>query len=210
MRGYSRQAARRGCRGFTLMEMLIAMTLVGIALTIAFAALRFASRSWERTEALGSELDQLRVATSVVRRQLYQIVVIKPDKAKRELLFSGTADALQYIAPAPEQGGRLAALYHYRLRFVKEKQGQALWLDYRPWLHGEVQEWQGEVASSLLVNGLQEGRFSFLAQAENSWQAVWDKPEHLPAMIRMELRLADQSAPWPALVVAVPVSGSRR
>lgn len=207
-------AAGRHGRGFTLMEMMIAMALVGMALTIAFSSLRFASRSWERTDLLMSELDQLRVAGSVVRRQLNQVVAIRPVEASRKLLFSGAPHLLEFVAPAPIQDGRLVALYRYRLRFVAEEQGKMLWLDYRPWLPGEDPGWQGMTESSLLVSGLDNGEFAYLADTPlpdgPHWQAVWDKPERLPVKVRMTLHLQKQSAPWPALVVVLPVTGTTR
>jgi general secretion pathway protein J len=204
----------RNARGFTLMEMMIAMALIGMALTIAFAALRFASRSWERTAELGAEFDQLRIATQVVRRQLAQVQAIKPDETKRELLFHGGSQTLEFVAPAPVQDGRLAALYHYRLRFGSDEQGTALVLEYRPYRPGETQAWQGEVDSSLLAGGLQGGRFSYYPatplQAGSPWQPQWDKPEQLPRMVRMELQLPGQTQPWPAVVAVLPVTGSVR
>lgn len=213
MIGSGRRPARSS-RGFTLMEMMIAMLLVGMALTIAFAALRFASRSWERTDALGSELDQWRVTASVVRRQLNQAQAIRPDQTNRKLLFSGTAQSLEFIAPAPVQGGRLAGLYRYRLHFVNEERGKALRLDHAPYLPGEAPDWSGEVATSVLVSGLQQGRFSYPAElpasGETQWQSVWSKPERLPAMVRMELQLPAPSAPWPPLMVMLPVTGGGR
>ncbi len=211
MTGRFQSASPRSGRGFTLMEMMIAMALIGMALTIAFAALRFASRSWERTDELGGELDQLRIACNVVRRQLSQIQPIKPDEAKRNLLFQGGGLWLEFVAPSPVQDGRLAAFYRYRLRFVSEAQGKALLLEYRPYLPGDDPGWQEEVDSSLLLTGLQAGRFSYFKttpQQESGWQALWDVPERLPGMVRMELQLPEQSAPWPALVVALPVTGS--
>lgn len=201
-------------RGFTLMEMMIAMALIGMALTIAFAALRFASRSWERTEQLGTELEQLRIAFNVVRRQLAQVRTIKPDESKRELLFHGGPQSLEFVAPAPMQDGRLVALYRYRLRFTSGEQGKALLLEYRPYLPGEDKGWQGEVNSSLLLSDLQAGRFSYFTatypQQGNDWHTLWDKPEQLPRMIRMEVQLREQSAPWPALVALLPVNGDAR
>ncbi len=214
MKSCQYMTTRRGCHGFTLMEMMIAMALVGLALTIAFSALRFASRSWERTDALGSELDQWRIATRVVRRQLNQVQAIRPDESQRALLFSGASHTLEFVAPAPVQVGRLTALYRYRLRFVNEGEGKALWLDYRPWLPDEEPLWQRESSTSLLMSGLQDGHFSYFSDkpviGEDHWMAVWDKPERLPGMVRMSLQLQEQSQAWPALVVLLPVTGGAR
>lgn len=209
-----RSAAVRSARGFTLMEMMIAMALVGMALTIAFAALRFASRSWERTDVLGNELDQWRVATSVIRRQLNQAQAIRPDAASRNLLFTGASHTLEFIAPAPVQNGRLAGLYRYRLHFVNEAQGKALRLDYRPYFPADDSAWQTDAETTLLVKGVQEGRFAYLAESpisgEGQWQDAWSKAERLPTMVRLELQLEAPSAPWPPLVVQLLVTGGAR
>lgn len=200
--------------GFTLMEMMIAMALIGMAMTIAFSALRVASRSWERTHELAAELDELRVAGNVIRRQLSQVMAIRPDESKRDLLFQGGSQSVEFVAPSPVQDGRLAALYRFRLRFASEEQGKALLLEYRPYLTGQDQGWQGEVKSSRLVSGLQGGHFSYLTvadtQQENAWRGLWDKPEQLPQMIRLELQLSGHREPWPALVALLPASGSGR
>ena len=207
-------SARSHGRGFTLMEMMIALTLVGVALTIGFSALRFALRSWEHTDKLASELDQLRIATSVIRRQLNQALAIRPDETTRKLLFSGSPNTLEFVAPAPVQDGRLTALYRYRLRFVNETQGKALWLDYRPWLPGDDSGWQREPRTSLLVRGLRDGEFAYFSEAllkeEGRWISVWDKPERLPLSVRVTLQLQEHSEPWPEQVVLLPVSGAVR
>ncbi len=209
--GISRQYRNRG---FTLMEMMIAMALVGVALTIGFSALRFASRSWEHTDKLASELDQLRIATSVIRRQLNQALAIRPDETTTKLLFSGSPNALEFIAPAPVQDGRLTALYRYRLRFSNETDGKALRLDYRPWLPGDDPGWQRESRTSLLVSGLQDGEFAYFSEAPlqggRRWKGVWDKPERLPLSVRVTLQLQDHSEAWPELVILLPVSGGVR
>ena len=214
MTGRFRAGPRHACRGFTLMEMMIAMVLIGLALTIAFAALRFSSRSWERTDELGAELDQLRIAYNVVRRQLGQAQAIKPDEARRTLLFHGGSQSLEFVAPAPVQDGRLAALYRYRLRFMDGEQGKSLLLEHRPYYPGDDPGWQAEVETSLLLSGMQGGRFSYFSamplQQQSDWQAQWDVPERLPGMVRMEIQLREQAAPWPALVALLPVSGSVR
>ncbi len=201
-------------RGFTLMEMMIAMLLVGMALTIAFAALRFASRSWERTDTLVSGLDQWRVATSVVRRQLSQMQAIRADESSRKLLFFGSPEQLEFIAPAPAQGGRLAALYRYRLRFVNEEGEKVLRLDYRPYFPGEDSAGTAEVATTVLVSGLLEGRFDYMAPPQSSgepqWQGAWNTPERLPTMVRMELQVQGPIASWPPLVVMLPVTGGAK
>ena len=43
--------APKGQRGFTLLELLIAMTLLGLIVTMAFSGLRLGTRAWEAADA---------------------------------------------------------------------------------------------------------------------------------------------------------------
>lgn len=196
------------------MEMMIAIVLVGMALTISFAALRFAARSWERADAMAGELDQLRIASSVMRRQLSQVQVIRDSETNSEVLFAGTPRSLEFVAPAPFQDGRLVALYRYRFRLENGSQGKTLWLDYRPYLPGEDSGWSRDGNSSMLASELRDGRFAYFGDKPvpggAHWQDTWDETDRLPGMVRMAIQPEGQSKPWPAVVILLPASGSFR
>lgn len=205
---------RRHHRGFTLVEMMIALTLIGLAMTIAFAGLRFASRSWERSDQLVTDLEQVRTAFSVIRRQLVHAQPVRPDDSSRDVLFSGGSRSLEFVAPPPSQDGRMAGLYRYRLRFVESGDGRSLLLEYRPYRPGVDHGWRQADEPSVLIQTLADGRFSYFDENENSgrgeWQRQWAKSERLPRMVRLELKMPDGVPAWPAMVASLPVIGDGR
>jgi prepilin-type N-terminal cleavage/methylation domain-containing protein len=56
--------------GFTLLELLVAMTLLGLLMTVVFGGLRFGARAWERAETDSSGTDEIRLAQSILRHEL--------------------------------------------------------------------------------------------------------------------------------------------
>lgn len=61
---------RRHSRGFSLMELLVAMTVFSIVMTGVYAAFRDAARLWRDNEADADVFQQARVAVSIMERDL--------------------------------------------------------------------------------------------------------------------------------------------
>src|SRR5579864_2460479 len=59
-----------GDAGFTLLELLISLTLLAVLSAILFGGLRFGTRAWERSEVMASETDEIAIAQNFLRRQL--------------------------------------------------------------------------------------------------------------------------------------------
>lgn len=202
----------RHVNGFTLIELIIAMALIGMALAIGFSALRLAARSMESTDRLVNDLEELRVARAVVQRQLSQALPVRESLVERQVNFHGESQQLEFIAPAPSQGERLVGLYRYRLRLATKGEQQGLLLEYQTYEPGPPRDWPINTESTLLVSNIKECEFSYFGidQGEvEEWQASWSRMERMPRMVRVAmLRGAAGDAPL-ELVVALPVERGR-
>lgn len=199
---------RRGRqRAFTLLELLIGMTLLAIMLAIAFAALRFSSRSMERTDALVREMEDLRSAGAVLQRLLSQAQPLPHEEEHAQVMFRGEAQVVEFVAPVPVQEGRLAGLYQYRLHFVPVMEGVQLVLEHQPYRPGVSLTWDSVPDRTVLVRGLRDGSFSYFAPPQDAgdeaWSEHWSLEDALPALFRMQLEPPPGLAPWPELVVAL-------
>lgn len=192
-------------RGFTLIEVIIALALIGMAMAIGFAALRLAARSMESTDRLVEELETMRVVYTVMQRQLPQARPLREVTTQRQVSFHGEGRQLDFVAPAPLQGERLVGLYRYRLRFEPVGSAMNLLLEYQPYAPGA---WQGAVESELLVDGISTGEFSYFGPVRDeveAWHPRWGGEERLPRMVRITLLRTGAGSEPLELVVALPV-----
>ena len=60
---------RDSSKGFTLLELLISLTIIGLILVIIFGALRIGVRAWEKGERDVESHQRRRVVLGLVKRQ---------------------------------------------------------------------------------------------------------------------------------------------
>jgi general secretion pathway protein J len=184
----------RGVRGLTLVEFLVALTLLGIILALTFGGLRMGARSWAAADAVLEDSERLRMTEGFLRRQVEQAraVSIGRDEEHR-LAFWGGEERLRFVAPMPNQQGRLAGLYLYTLEFRDDGPGAvALELSYAlfPPDFGpeESLEPEGRV---VLARALGSGGFSYFGAAERResprWVGQWPRDDRLPLLVQVVL-----------------------
>ena len=113
-------------KGFTLLELLIGMVLLGMILTLLFGGLRLGARSWDSGDKRADDSAQLRAIHCFMRRELSQVFPLRwKNEADTRLAFAGASDALKFVAPLPVQvsGG---GLYLLGLELENGEEGQRL------------------------------------------------------------------------------------
>jgi len=198
----------RRADGFTLIELIIAVALIGMAFAMGFAALRLAARSMESTDRLVNDLEELRVARTVVQRQLSQALPLRESPGERQVNFHGEVQQLEFIAPAPSQGERMMGLYRYRLHVAAHGPERGLLLEYQPYAPGTVSDWSAASAPALLVNDIKACEFSYFGVNQGDteeWQSSWVGVARMPRMVRIVMIRGHGSSEPLELVVALPV-----
>ena len=90
-------------RGFTLLELVVALTLLALMASILFGALGYAGRSWEGGEAKVESTAAMRLSHGFLRAQLESQHPMRMRKMPDyPLLFSGGLDELRFAAALPE------------------------------------------------------------------------------------------------------------
>ncbi len=106
--------------GFTLLELLVAMTLVALVTLIAATAFRLTVQAWERGAEEG-ESRQIQSALPVLLEKqlgaritalMFGKAMINPDK-----YFCGTEDTLSFLTTYAPQGSLLQGMMWVRYRF---------------------------------------------------------------------------------------------
>jgi general secretion pathway protein J len=91
-------------RGFTLVELLIALGIVGLLLTIAFSGLRVAMTAWTRGEDRAEAHQHVRAVAFTMARALgaaYPYRAAKGEAPEVVMLFTGAEQKLEFITQAP-------------------------------------------------------------------------------------------------------------
>ncbi len=146
--------------GFTLLELVIALTLMGLILVVLFSALRLGGRIWERLDSEGERAASVNATQVLLRRTLGQArFVTRTTELKLVSLFAGDAGRLDFVAPLSTYVGA-PGLHLMRLQVAGSGDNQRLtltrWLLHPEVLGGAggVPRWSPEEIEAPAVSGV--------------------------------------------------------
>ena len=91
-------------RGFTLIELVLALTIVALMLTVLFSSLRVGLRAWQRGEERAEALEYSRSMTQLVELALGAAYPFQGRMDKNEplqILFKGEEDKVSFVTLSP-------------------------------------------------------------------------------------------------------------
>ena len=202
----------RAQRGFTLLEILIAVTLLALLVAMAYGTLRTAVRATRSGEALIERTDRMRVAQEFLRRQLSHAMPLPFERLEdsgENRVFVADAESLRFVAPMPGHLARGGPHVQW-LTFVSERDGMRLEFDHAQ-LNGydpDNPKGDSEREPVTLIDGIRDGRFEFRELDEQGelgdWDTSWDDPQRLPLLVRLVLEFDEASRKrWPDLEIPV-------
>jgi len=200
--------------GFTLVELLVAMTLLAFLSIALFGGLRFGARSWEAVVDSSAGRDHIVSTQTFLRDRLGQLTLPGP-AGRRRLANDADADdaglergpeRLEFAAPwlsALSLGG----LYRFTLWHEDTGDGR-LMLSWQPAeADPDALEELGDLAGErILLDGVAEFSLSYYGapdeDAEPEWLDQWENPDAPPLLVRVDLAFADARRVWPVFIVA--------
>lgn len=201
-------------RGFTLIEVLLAMVLLVAGLSLAFATLSAATKTASRGETLAQRSERERAVAGFLRKR---IAATRPipfafDQATAvPQRFVGEPDRLRFVADLPDYLGQGGPYLH---DFAIETDGDQarMQLSLSMVLAGETIKDPQPRPPELLIDGLKSARFRYRSidpqRGElGEWQERWATPEQLPLFVEVSLVDRDGRA-WPPLIVSLPLASA--
>lgn len=193
-------------RGFTLIEVVIATTLLAVGLALSFASIRSAGKATERAEILAQRQERLRAVQGLLRAQLNGALPIafefNPDTGEATF-FRMSRNKLEFVATMPGYLSR-GGPYLQTLELVPGARGQRLVFQHQ--LLSTDGPLKAEREPVVLLDGIREGGFQARSIDQNSkiapWQADWDISAQIPPLVRLQLRFEDPARRWPEFVAA--------
>lgn len=203
----------RKVSGFTLVELLLAVTLMSILLALTYTGLRAATRSSERGEKILAAGGELRAAHQFMRRQLNQMLplpfAIDEGAEATRIVFEGDAGHIQFVAPMPGYLGTGGPQVQ-RLEFANGDNGDIVLQFSNALLLGFEDERLLDREPVILLEGISSAGFEFLGKDEDGqltgWAVSWDQQDVLPVAVRLGMEFSeDANLSWPELVAGVRV-----
>ena len=203
-------------RGFTLLELLVAVTILGLILTLLFGGLRFGTRAWESTSDRIAWSTQLDVTQGFIRRVLGEAYPLGLPEASRDLTggqaltFVGQRDSVVFTGLLPPQFGG-GGFQRIQLSISDGVSGSELIVRWRRFAFDEDEfESEGDSHESVLIDRIAVANFDYFGETSPDdapqWHDDWPAGDRLPTLVRLRLQLRDDDRYWPELVVAPKVT----
>ncbi len=219
--------SRSNAAGFTLLELLVAMTVLGVLTGLLATGLSFGTRVWEREQKQLEQWAELQTVQDVIRRTLGQAwpLTVATASGTPDAGFVGDSTSIGFFGPPPAQS-LAGGVYRYGLLRRPGPEGVSLVLTWR--LHSpdgaQRKGKRGKAAfmrrddsaddkEVVLADRLVNAAFSYFGTDEEGgrpgWRDRWQNPAKLPLLVRMhvEFPTGDRRS-WPDLVVAPVITGS--
>lgn len=208
MRRKSRGGAQRG---FTLLETIVALTLLGLMLAVLSGSIRFAGKSRDAAISKIDSIDNMRIAQDFLRQTLTQAHPKRWLKVVgRPYVFRGERDELALAAPLTARVG-VGGLFLLKISLTDAGQGKGKNLVMaRVFPAPDAQEMPDFEAgeTTVLAEDLAEVEFAYLGRDDDSsdpsWRDDWKEGARMPDAVRVRIR-PSHGASWPELVVPLRV-----
>ncbi len=180
---------RRSERGFTLLELVLALSIVAAMLAIVFGGLRVGIRAWQRGEERSESLQHARSLAALLSQSLGgTLAYLGPAAAgvQQEVLFQGEPDKLSFVTVSPPFP--LSAPIVFTAVTLSVDEGERPGFAIRE--KALPNEDPFEQGTPVLVDPtLTAVRFRYLRDAEGSWEDRWDGAQErsLPRAVEVTL-----------------------
>lgn len=211
----------RRTAGFTLVELLLAVTLLSMLMALTYGGLQAATRATDRGQKILEESGRLRMAHQFVRKQINQAIplgfnreeeaIANPGEPTLTEVFLGSSSSIRFVGPMPGYLG-FGGPQVQELNIVSGRNGKELVLTHAL-LQGFEDASLNERDPIVLIDHIESAEFKFLTRDEDNeiagWISDWEETGELPVAIALEIEFEEEVyADWPLLIAAVKVDPS--
>ena len=196
-------------RGFTLVELLIAVALLALLTAMLFGGLRVATRHLGHATGQLDRSAQIALVENFLRAQLANAQPFAAGGTSPPVMdFVGESDHLAFVSVAPPSVA-FGGLQVLSLDIAKGNAatGGRMLLSWRPYREASGDAPAG--ASRPLLDHVAEAAFAYFgstAPAEPpAWHETWQEMADLPALVRLSVVFSDGET-MPELIVALRLS----
>lgn len=183
--------------GFTLLELVVTLTILGFVLVMVLGLLRLGTTSWERGEAKADHYQKQRVVLNLLSQQVKSSFPYKIKSQKAEgdyVVFLGARDSLRFVSTFSITAKRPEGLVFviYRVEEGQDSEKLLKVFETRVLNKDFMEETPEEEKFLTLLGDLTEFGFEYFQEGEEEeeageWGELWDAKDkrELPQQMRM-------------------------
>lgn len=203
--------------GFTLLELLIALTLTTLIATLVLAGLRLSFNSWETIEAHNQKLSETRAMQHFIQRRLTEPehqMVMSETAGTMVQAFHGTENSVLFPGFIRTRHSYDSEISWIRISFIHDSENQLqLRLQTAPFQEDSAISWQQiqETFQESEIPGylhplpqFERIRFEYLDAAQSNspeWLPRWQDQFQLPRLIKIHFESIDSTSEWQPLTI---------
>ncbi len=199
--------------GFTLLELMVSLALVGLLTMVLTGGIRFGARVWEASQVQAEAANEVHAIRRFVRERALAarpVRAIRDGAERRAVGFSGDGAALRLVTLMPAYVAR-GGLYHFEIAATAGDEGAGMAVKW--WPYGGEESGPGS-GQRLLLEGAEDIRLSYFGDEEETgamaWHDAWRGGRDLPRLVSIKVVFpAGDPRVWPELIVALPASSGR-
>jgi len=192
--------------GFTLVEVVITLTILGFICLIIFGAFRLGLSAWERGESVKDEYQEARIVSQLITQQVKSAVPfkIKPQQAEGDYLaFEGDARSLRFVSSVPVRGNQPEGLVYARYEFKEggSEGGHLIFYEEKALNKDFFAEEPKEERAVALLERVSSVRFEYFREEDpvnnqpEEWVEEWNAKDEkrLPKAFKMTIIRKNQT-----------------
>lgn len=196
--------------GFTLVEIMITLTLLSMILLLLFGGLHTANRTWQSGTLRIIKNDEMRVFSQFIRKQIAQTVpLVWVNQDTFRLVFDGEQNELTFTSTLPAHRGD-GGLYFMTLEAVESEGSKQLDLVYHranPGISPFDTIFSDNQTRVLLIEDIEAIEFAYYGHKhpddEPEWYDRWQNEEVLPKLVRLKVHTSDPGRNWPVMNIPI-------
>jgi general secretion pathway protein J len=184
--------------GFTLIEVIVTLTILGFIVLMVSGTFRLGFSAWEKGDSIKEDYQKIRMMSQLVSRQMKSLVPykIKTEKAEGNYLaFDGKAHSLRFVSALAIKAKRPEGFVYvvYQFKDEGDKEGRLILYEQRALNRDFFEDDLKEDSAVTLFEGISQVRFEYYREADEEksrteeWVEEWNAKEEkeLPKAVRM-------------------------
>lgn len=189
----------RRARGFTLIEMVVALALLGTMMLLMYSGLTFGLRGWDAADTNGRRTADRRIAENFLRREIGETFPMRfKDSMTLKIAFEGKENRLRFASSRPAgisaSGLSLVGIEVEAADDVKRTRNLVM---RRAMPDDDAKDFAplDKAERTVLFEGVDGVVFEYFGSENDftdpKWEGTWDYAGRVPQLIRIRIRTAD-------------------